>query len=80
MFGPSGQGHVEVSLGALNFAPSLNGLAVDGNVINSNFIAAFVGTIVPITSVAFVPESSHSVLLASGLLGLLALARRRYRA
>ncbi len=76
LFGPSGTGHVEVSLGAFNFVPSLNGLAVDGNVINTNFIAAFQGTIVPITSVAFVPEPGTALLTGLGLLGLMTVARR----
>ena len=76
LFGASGTGHVEVSLGAFNFVPSLNGLAVDGNVINSNFIAAFQGTIVPITSVAFVPEPGTALLTGIGLLGLMTVARR----
>lgn len=76
LFGASGTGHVEVSLGAFNFVPSLNGLALDGNVINSNFIAAFQGTIVPITSVAFVPEPGTALLTGIGLLGLMTVARR----
>ncbi len=76
LFGPSATGVVEVSLGAFNFVPSLNGLAVDGNVINSNFIAAFQGTIVPITSVAFVPEPGTALLTGIGLLGLMTVARR----
>ncbi len=76
LFGPSGTGHVEVSLGAFNFVPSLNGLAADGNVINSDFIAAFQGTIVPITSVAFVPEPGTALLTGIGLLGLMTVARR----
>jgi hypothetical protein len=76
MFGPSGTGFVEVTVGAFNFSPSLNSLAADRNVFNSNFIAAFQGTVTPITSTPFVPEPGTALLMGGGLLGLMAVARR----
>ena len=52
-------------------------LAGDGNIVNSNFFVELSGTLTPNSSSAFVPEPTTALLLSAGLLGLLAMGRRR---
>jgi hypothetical protein len=74
--GMGGQANVILQSTVTSFSPSLTSLASDLNVYNSDFTFELSGTLKPLNPAPFVPEPSTAVLLASGLLGLLAVSRR----
>ena len=76
-FGPTGI--LDFSIGIFNFAPNLAAIGADANIMNESWSAAFSGTVTPLQASPFVPEPATAALLGSGLLGLLAFARRTRR-
>jgi hypothetical protein len=77
--GVGGQANLLLTASFSGFNPSLAALAFDGNIFNSNFNVSLSGTLIPISPSPFVPEPTTALLLAGGLLGLLAMGRRRRR-
>ncbi len=67
---------LSLTTSAFNFLPGLNIISADGNFFNDNVTFAMTGTITPATSSPFVPEPSTAIMLAAGLLGLVAAGRR----
>ena len=67
--GIGGAANVQILALATGFDPSLNLLAIDGNVFNSDFNLSLIqGTIDPLVTSPFVPEPSTAVLVGGGLL------------
>ncbi len=70
---------LELTTSVFNFMPSLGNLLGDGIPGNEDFNVAFSGTLRPLNPSPFVPEPGTMALLGMGLLGLLAVGRRRSR-
>lgn len=70
---------LELTASVFNFVPSLTNLLADNIAGNEDFFAEFSGTLRPANPSPFVPEPGTVALLGVGLLGLLALGRRRSR-
>jgi hypothetical protein len=77
--GPSGQANLLIDGTIFDFNMPLDNLAKDGNVFNTSFTVSLSGTLIPLNPSPFVPEPSTALLLGAGLLGLLAMGRRRIR-
>jgi hypothetical protein len=65
------------SASVFGFDPSLTNLLADNIAGNENFYVQFDGTLRAVNAVGFVPEPSTVLMLAAGLLGLIAMGRRR---
>lgn len=61
------------------FNPTLNVLAGDLQVFNSNFVTSMSGLLTPIERAPFVPEPSTALLVGGGLIAMLGFARRTRR-
>jgi hypothetical protein len=70
---------LELTTSVFGFDPSLNELMADNIAGNENFFVEFSGTLRAVTPSPFVPEPGTMALLGLGLLGLLAVGRRRSR-
>ena len=75
--GLGGEAELLLTGSIFGFSPKLNALANDLNIFNSSFTVSLSGTLIPITPAPFTPEPGTALLLGAGLVGLLAMGRRR---
>ncbi len=75
--GMGGQANVLIDVTVGDFSPTLDVLAADNNIFNSNFDASFTGQLIPLMPAPFVPEPSTALLVGFGLAGMLGVARNR---
>jgi PEP-CTERM motif len=77
--GLGGTGVLNMTGAIQSFSPNLATLLADLNAFNSNFTFSGTGIITPDVNAPFVPEPSTALMLAGGLLALLAASRRAAR-